>query len=327
MAGAAAARKPQRAGRLRDDLADRLRAVSRSILRLPLSRLLLALAAVLLLPGAARAAEHADDPIIVISGPASIGPDQVVEGVVVLSGDARIDGTVAGDVFVFDGDVTLSGTVEGDLTTIMGTAVLRPGAEVEGDVVYGDEAPEIAPEASVGGTVDGQGWDGPSGALGLIGAAALWLAMTVSALILGIVLVLLLPRAADALSARAQDGLAVSFAIGVAVLIGLPVIAAGLAVSLVGFPLAIAVVLALLPLAAIAYVVSAWAIGRALVKEPGKRVLAFLAGLAILRALALVPILGAIVWLVAVAIGLGLMVRVIAAAREPAETVPPPATA
>ena len=51
-------------------------------------------------------------------------------------------------------------------------------------------------------------------------------------------------------------------------------------------------------LAAIAYVSSAWALGRALVRDRG-RVVAFLAGLAILRALAILPVLGALVGLAA----------------------------
>jgi hypothetical protein len=53
------------------------------------------------------------------------------------------------------------------------------------------------------------------------------------------------------------------------------------------------------------YVVGAWLLGRQLMKPPASRVLAFLAGLAILRALALVPILAGIVGAVATVFGLG----------------------
>jgi hypothetical protein len=277
------------------------------------------------LPATALGADDAGDPIIVISGPAVVEAGETVEAVIVGKGDARIDGTVDGDVFVFDGDVTLTGAVEGDLVTIAGTAFLRPGANVTGDVVFSDEAPVIAPAASVGGSVDDEGWDGPSGALGLIGAVALWLAMTISGLALGALLVLLLPRAADALIVQAESGLAVAFAIGIAVVIGLPAIAAIAAVTLVGVPLAVAMMLALLPLAAVAYVVTAWTLGRSLVKEPRSRVIAFLAGFAILRAIALIPLLGLIAWLVAVTIGLGLIFRAIAASREQRPREPAPA--
>ena len=57
-------------------------------------------------------------------------------------------------------------------------------------------------------------------------------------------------------------------------------------------------------------------LGRRIVKEPKGRIWAFLAGLAILRALALVPILGFLVGLAAAIFGLGLIGAAIGAARE-----------
>lgn len=269
-----------------------------------------------------------DDAIVVISGPAIVEEGVTVEGVVVIHGRVQVDGAVDGDVYILDGDATVTGTIDGDLSTMIGTAFVEPGATVTGDVLYGDEEPVIAAGAEVGGSVEQEDWDDAAGALGLISAIALWIAMTISALILGIVLVLLLPRAADAIVARAREGIGVPIAIGLAALIGLPVIAAGAAATLVGLPLAIAILFALLPLAAVAYVVTAWALGRAIVKEPRGRVVAFLAGLAILRAIALIPVLGVLAWLLAVAIGLGLIFRAIGAARaEPLATAAPAAAA
>ena len=146
--------------------------------------------------------------------------------------------------------------------------------------------------------------------------------MTISALVLGFLLLLIAPRAADAVFAQAHERFGPTIAIGIAIFIVLPVAAFIAAITLVGLPLAIGTGLALLPLAAIAYVTSAWALGRAIVKPPRERILAFLAGLAILRALALVPFLGVLVWLAAVMVGLGLIGAAIGAAREPAELVP-----
>jgi hypothetical protein len=80
-----------------------------------------------------------------------------------------------------------------------------------------------------------------------------------------------------------------------------------------------------LPLAAVAYVTAAWALGRRLVKEPRNRFLSFLAGLAILRLLALVPIFGGFVGLAAVVFGFGLIGAAIGAAREPRQPSPVPA--
>jgi hypothetical protein len=106
-------------------------------------------------------------------------------------------------------------------------------------------------------------------------------------------------------------------AIGIAIGICLPLAAFIALVTLVGIPLAVVIWLSLLPIAALAYVTAAYALGRRMVGEPHGRFWAFLAGLAVLRALALVPFLGFLVGLAAVVFGLGLLGAAIGAAREP----------
>ncbi len=101
-------------------------------------------------------------------------------------------------------------------------------------------------------------------------------------------------------------------------LIAVPIAIFVAAITLVGLPLAIGLGLAALPFAAIAYVTAAWALGRVMVRPPRGRILAFLAGLAILRLLALVPAIGLLVGLGAVIVGIGLLGAAIGAAREPA---------
>jgi hypothetical protein len=98
-------------------------------------------------------------------------------------------------------------------------------------------------------------------------------------------------------------------------------------VTVLGLPLAIGLVLALLPLWAIAYAASAWTLGRR-VLDPGRdRILAFLAGLAILRAVEWVPLVGPLVSIAATIFGLGLLGAAIGAARNPAAADPVPAAA
>jgi hypothetical protein len=132
--------------------------------------------------------------------------------------------------------------------------------------------------------------------------------MTASALVLGLLLIAFAPRAADAASRRAREETGLTIALGIGAFIALPVVAFGAIFTLVGVPLAIAILLALLPLAAVAYVTTAFVLGRIMVGAEVDRFLCFLAGLAALRILALVPVLGFIVWLVAVVFGLGALV-------------------
>lgn len=83
--------------------------------------------------------------------------------------------------------------------------------------------------------------------------------------------------------------------------------------------------LAALPLYAIGYTTSAWLLGRRLLGPPRGRVLAFLAGLAILRVLAIIPIFGGIVWFAATVDGLGALLVATWRARHDRSEHPQPA--
>jgi len=283
----------------------------------------------LALPAAATAAgaqSDSGDAVVVIRGDVNVPRGEVVDGVYVVSGDVRIAGRATGDVVVLAGDALISGRVEGDLLVASGQARLLPRADVSGDIRYGDERPIVTAQAVVRGDVSKESWGDWSGFLPVVGIL-FWLAIGISAAILGALLLLIAPRAADALDARSRERIGPLIAIGVAVAICLPVAAVIAAVTLVGLPLALGILLALLPLAGIAYVCSAWVLGRRIVKPPRGRILAFLAGLGILRAIALIPILGGIAGLAAVVFGLGLIGAAIGAAREPRQAQPSPSPA
>ena len=277
----------------------------------------LAVVAVALSSPAAATAGEGEDAIVVVNGAVTVERGQVVDGVFVANGDVEVAGTVTGDVFVASGDLLVTGEVEGDVVALTGLTRVGPRAVVGGDLIYADEEPEVSPEATVGGEVRQEDWGEFIGALPLIGAVALWVGISISALILGVFAVMVAPRAADAVSEQARTRLVLCVAYGLAVFVGVPLAIVLASATLIGLPLGLALLLSLLPLAAIAYVSSAWALGRALVKD-GNRVVAFLAGLAILRVLAILPLLGALVGFAAVIVGLGLLVGAIGADRRPA---------
>lgn len=285
---------------------------------------LLALAALIapVAVSAASTAGAAGDAVLVISGNVVVPRDETVDGVFIASGDARIAGRVDGDVIVLSGDALVSGTIDGDLFTASGKARLLPSAEVSGDVGYGDEHPQVALDARVHGDVTKQDWPDVGGLFSWIGGILFWLAVSVSTLVLGALLLLIAPRAADALEARSHERIGPTIAIGVAILIVLPVTAFIATITLLGLPLGIGIGLALLPLGAVAYVAAAYALGRRILKPPRERMLSFVAGLAILRLAALVPFLGALVGLAALVFGLGLIGAAIGAARQPAGQEP-----
>lgn len=287
--------------------------------RLPSVAALLVLTA-LAAPAAASAAGsggHHEDAIVVLSGDVTVHRGETVDGVFIASGDATIAGRVDGDVIVLNGDVLVSGTIDGDLFTAGGTARLLPSAVVSGDVSYGDHHPEVSIDARVLGDVSKKSLPN-IGSLSWIGGFVVWLAITVSATLLGILLLLIAPRAADAIYERSRERIGPTIAIGIAILIVLPLTAFLAAITLLGIPLAVGIGLALLPLGAVAYVLAGWALGRRILKAPRGRILSFLVGIGILRIIALVPFLGALVGLAALVVGLGLIGAAIGAARTPA---------
>jgi hypothetical protein len=279
---------------------------------------LLAVLALALPAGAsAGTASHADDAIVVIVGDVTVPAAKTVEGVFIANGDARIEGRVDGDVVVLSGDALVSGSIDGDLVVASGHARLTRTAHVDGDVRYGDERPTVSPLARVDGDVTNEDWTSSVDFLPFLGGFVIWLAVGFSFLVLGCLLLLMAPRAGDYLEARSRERAGPTIAIGIAILIALPVAAFLAAITVLGLPLAFGILLAMAPLGVLAYTVAAYVLGRRLVQAPRNRILAFLAGLAILRVAALVPILGIFVGLAAVVFGLGLIGTAIGAARDP----------
>jgi hypothetical protein len=247
--------------------------------------------------------EVINGPVVSVDGSATI--DGVVnDDVYVGHGNLRVNGRVTGDVFVADGDATISGRVDGDVISVLGRVVVHDGAHVGGDVVS-RRSPNIA-----SGTVRGDVRHFNLGSV-LRGSiitflVLLWIAVGVSAAILGLLFVLVFPRAADA---SVDAGRHVWASLGWGALVGIigPILAVLVLVTVIGIPLGLGALAALDVLAPLGYVVASLSLGRTLVKgeSTGARIGAFFAGFGILRVLALLPAIGLLVWFVACIYGLG----------------------
>lgn len=266
----------------------------------------------LAIPAIAAAQASAADPKerIVITGPVLVDKGDTAGDVVVLDGDVLVRGTVDGDLIVASGDVTLRGRVTGDVIVLADKAILGDRGRIDGDLRYGDKKPEGATSDKVGGKVEKIDFESIT-APGIV--FIFWLAVTISVFLLGLVLLLLFPRAADAV-AKSSPGK--SMAVGLLLFILLPVLALVALVSILGIPLGFVLLLAFALLLAIAYVSAAWLIGRKILKPPKARILAFLIGLVLLRALALIPFAGGIISFLAVLLGLGALGLAVLRARK-----------
>jgi cytoskeletal protein CcmA (bactofilin family) len=253
------------------------------------------------LPASALAAAPKER--IVVVGDVLVNRGETTKDVLVADGNVTVRGTVDGDLAVADGDVALRGHVTGNVVTFAGTAILGRRAHVDGDLLYGDKKPKVAPGAQVDGKIKKfKAEDFSGGAIAW--RIGVWLAVTISMLVLGLILLALFPKAADAVARTAKARTGRAALIGLLTFFLVPLAGIIALITVVGIPLGAGLLLAVLPIYGLAYTASAFVVGR-LVSKQGARILAFIIGVAILRVLALVPFLGGLVWFLATILGLG----------------------
>jgi hypothetical protein len=216
------------------------------------------------------------------------------------------------------GPVRVTGRVDGDLIAVSDRAFLGPTARVGGDLRYGDESPVRARGARVDGTISNEDWDDAANGWGWVSWFAWWLAVSISTLIVGALLVWLAPAALCAAQRAVGERLGATIGWGVAIAIGVPLLAILALVTLVGIPFGVALLLAAIPVLLVAYATAAWIVGRRVLRNRSASAwAALLAGWGILRALALIPVAGAIVGLAATVVGLGALTVALWRARRP----------
>lgn len=273
-------------------------------------------------PASAQTAQE-DDVQVVLTGRIEIRAGERADTVVILDGPAVIAGTVDGAVVALNGDIRVSGAVEDDVVALNGRAVIETGARVGGDVVS-SKSPTVDPGATVEG--DTRTVRFSLRGLGIFLWVAWWLALTVSVLVLGMLLLALAPAMMAASYAVARNEVGPSVASGLLVAIGLPIASVAVLLTLVGIPLGLLGLLSLALLYALGFVVAGLTLGRLLVKEPASRYLALLAGLVILRLVGLVPVVGGLITFLASAYGIGAMaIAAWRTARRPAAPLAPSA--
>jgi len=273
-----------------------------------------ALLALLLGAGSASAAtDH-----VVITGGAVVPAGETAGDVIVLDGTVRIAGRATGDVVSVSGPVRVTGRVDGDLIAVSDRAFLGPNARVGGDLRYGDERPVLARGATVGGEMSDEDWADAANGWGWVSWFAWWLAVSVSTLIVGALLVWLAPGALHTAKRAVFERLGATVGWGVAIAIGAPLLAFLALVTLVGIPFGVALLLAAIPVLLVAYSTSAWLVGRRVLRNRSTSPWsALVVGWGILRVLALIPVAGALAGLAATVVGLGALAVALWRARRP----------
>ncbi|TMK34691.1 MAG: polymer-forming cytoskeletal protein [Actinobacteria bacterium] len=261
---------------------------------------------------------------VVLRGDVVVARGQVVGEIVVFSGSATVAGVARGDVVVLDGPITIAGQVGGDVIALHGSVRLLATAQVAGSVRAGGDVRRADGAQVSGGIQRGARFTlaGPLDALGPLLASA---AMAVSILIAALVLLLFAPRGVDRVAAAGRTSPFASAGWGLVSVIALPIASIAAGATILGLPLALALLLGIGLLWLIGMAWATWIVGRALLKEPRTRWASLFAGWGVGSAIGLVPFVNVAWWTLGSMFGFGAMVVATWRARstrEPSERRP-----
>jgi hypothetical protein len=297
----------------------------RSLLFVAIVALLIAL-----IPAAALAQEitTGDDGVIIrINGPVHIAAGETVETVVVISGDATIDGTLMGSLVVIDGDALVSGQVRDDVTVVSGTLDLASTAQVENVSIIRGELVRDA-SASIGGSISQGDYQVSPWDWGIFWAF-MWVGMTLVVLTSGVILAAIGGRQVKAAGDAIQRDIGPSLLGAVVAWLVLPVLMFMVLFTVIGIPIGVGYFLFVLPvLWFVGYIAAGTHLGRILLSrrhDDEHPYLPALLGLMILQVIGIVPVIGGMLGFLAGIIGSGaLLVLGWRAWRGPSATVVAP---
>jgi hypothetical protein len=235
-----------------------------------------------------------------VTGDLYLGPGETVDNLVTLNGDLTIEGHVLENAFTANGDIHVlsSGRVDGNAVSVTGKVIVDEGGLVSGDQVQvGDGAGRVRDARPV--VVDRNTGFGGAG----------WFFWLLSGLGLGLLLVLLAGGSLKSVGHELSMRPARSALIGLLSPFVLLVLFIILLISVIGIPVA----LLMIPLVPLVGMFGLFAIamlaGQRLLEMVGRSglgdVWAMLAGVVLLNLISLIPVVGALAWVVGGFVGFG----------------------
>lgn len=245
---------------------------------------------------------------------AIVAPRAIIEGDLwILAENVAIEGRIEGDVEAAGGRVLFNGEADGDVRLSADAVAIGPDAVIHGRLSYLSlERADIAPGARIAGRVERLGGaaaelplDDEDGGDGW-GLLLLLFVVSTAATLFFPTGMRRVRRAAFREPLRALGS-------GLVALIGLPLLALLLAITVIGLPLAVLVLLLYLLALVLGVLTAIGIIGDGLLSllrpdlAPGAvwRVLAVLIGAVLLWLLGQIPVLGPLIWVVAITFGMG----------------------
>jgi len=244
--------------------------------------------------------DHTGTLLVAFNGDVTVPTGEVADGVLVTGGTATVRGTVE-TVVVLNGNAILEGAVVRSVFVTGGSVTIDGASTVSGDVRTLDATVTTAPGATIGGTVSSL--DKDLFAAGAIIAPAILLFLLGFALV-GIAAALALAALAASQVRKAESMIShepgQTLLVGLAGLVVIPVVAILSMITVIGAPLGLAILFMVWPAAAFAgYLVAAiwigeWLLYRNAPEPPARPYLAAVLGLIVLQVISLVPFVGPI---------------------------------
>ena len=226
------------------------------------------------------AGQTLDSGLAVLGGTVEIQTGSTVRGdIAIIGGTANIDGHVLGDVAAVGGIVNLNShaVVDGSATAMGGVINRSPGSQVGGNVVGAEGRPDgididitadepfsvdsIPTPIQANSGQDGSNWFVTALLHGL--SAIAWTAILVA---LGVLLILLAPKATERVAYAIKENMLLSFAVGIAaVILTIPFILL-LTITICLIPVAILIPFILAATLFLGWLALGWLLGKALLQ-------------------------------------------------------------
>lgn len=269
-----------------------------------------------LVPAVAFAADDPDDGSFVmkVDGNFTVAPDDEFGTVVVASGDVLVQGTITDTLVVIDGDATVAdgARLTGDVYVFSGTLTLADGSTVE-NVMLWDSTLARGDAATVTGEINRDLAGDLSWTFGVF-SVLFWIGTTFFVLVAGVLFALIGRRQLLGAGRLLSDEPGAAVIATLLFWIGLPFASVALFATIIGIPVAIGLLLFVLPAfwflgyLTIGTRFGALIIARSLPEErPAHAPVAAVVGLLILQLVGLVPWFGGFVAFLAGVVGAGLL--------------------
>jgi hypothetical protein len=253
--------------------------------------------------------DEEDSVLVKVNGNTQVAAGDTIENAVVINGNINVAGTVEDTVLVVQGDATVTGTINGTISVVRGTLTLESGATVK-DVMLVDSDLVRADGATITGDLEERGLDFSFGRGFAIFSLLWWIGMTVVALVAAAIFAWLGRKQLFGSVSTLKNDFVKSLITAIVMWILLPLGAALILFTLVGAPLALVILLVVLPILWLVgmIVVGTW-LGSLIIKptDTGRAIGAAVLGTLIVALVSLIPFV-AIVTGIAAILGSGAFV-------------------